>query len=833
MNDQISISVSVVGTGCDGTGNSVIFHVTKHGVYSNDESVVRRFMFNCGEGNQRLCGENGIKLGSLNSIFLTRLDPMSATGIPGTILALGTCGAPTLNVVGPRGTHSYLSSTASFAKRRYPQLHCLEIAGDTMPTIESHVSYKVIDSNAIAMALDDLYVRILPLRMQSHGTKHSPPLSCQLCEHPPVRKPKVNTPKPTLSKELDEFHNWLNVFFMAKAPSKVPYIEVIANRYKGREDELKRMLHEKYGSLDKVNDSDASSSDSDSASEIETCEQQDKSEDSSFEKWLENFYKKHNPAMLPRMASVQKSYAGREDHLKKMLEEKYGKRSREEINEDVSSKKAKHEDSGTESYEAFVTPTFNDTPLKDDISEIVFYILEFKHTNSSSIVWVVDLPSSSWISKLENELSSCSTHKPVFIVHMSSAQMLNNPLYTKWVLANSSTTTNHLFFDGSILSNCEHGRLGFNFKASAQHRLNLHSQAPTLFPLTPAFHSLSTSSQCHLKMKVDSICYTLAQARMSYIIHASKSYQVPNQFQYEVLNWEYPSIQASPPQPFSYPSIVFLGTGSAAPSKLRNSSAIYLEYSVNAGMLIDCGEGTFGQLWRQFGPLTSQKLRNLSCIWLSHKHADHHCGLLRILYERHQTHSQVPLLVIAPDDILNYVALWQQPWATKNVHYISCQEFNQVEDNPLRNNLFATTGFQALNSILVHHCHGSYGLVLVLGNGYKIVYSGDTRPCNRLVFNGLDADVLIHEATFEDEMLDDAIKKKHSTVGEAIAIGQKMQAKAILLTHFSQRYPSLPPKLQTTATSIVGFAFDGMHVQLSSRGFDNLERFMHLLNQTK
>jgi hypothetical protein len=73
------------------------------------------------------------------------------------------------------------------------------------------------------------------------------------------------------------------------------------------------------------------------------------------------------------------------------------------------------------------------------------------------------------------------------------------------------------------------------------------------------------------------------------------------------------------------------------------------------------------------------------------------------------------------------------------------------------------------------------------------VYSGDTRPCARLVEMGQGATVLIHEATFADCKAEEALKKKHSTVSEAISVAQQMNAQRLILTHFSQRYPSTPP----------------------------------------
>jgi ribonuclease BN (tRNA processing enzyme) len=64
----------VVGTGSDGTEPSLLLTVRRHGVYSADTTVVARLLFNCGEGTQRLCGENGVKLRSLDTVFFTRFD---------------------------------------------------------------------------------------------------------------------------------------------------------------------------------------------------------------------------------------------------------------------------------------------------------------------------------------------------------------------------------------------------------------------------------------------------------------------------------------------------------------------------------------------------------------------------------------------------------------------------------------------------------------------------------------------------------------------------------------------------------------------------------------
>lgn len=74
---------------------------------------------------------------------------------------------------------------------------------------------------------------------------------------------------------------------------------------------------------------------------------------------------------------------------------------------------------------------------------------------------------------------------------------------------------------------------------------------------------------------------------------------------------------------------------------------------------------------------------------------------------------------------------------------------------------------------------------------FSFAYSGDTQPTSNLEKAAEGVDLLIHEATMQDEEWQLAKAKGHSTVGGAIASGQRMGAGVTLLTHFSQRYPMM------------------------------------------
>ena len=127
-------------------------------------------------------------------------------------------------------------------------------------------------------------------------------------------------------------------------------------------------------------------------------------------------------------------------------------------------------------------------------------------------------------------------------------------------------------------------------------------------------------------------------------------------------------------------------------------------------------------------------------------------------------------------------------------------------------------GFAAWASVPVHHCRDAYGLVLQHRAGWKLVYSGDTRPCPALYAAGRGATVLLHEATFEPCLADQALAKRHSTSAEALAAAQAVGAYRLVMTHFSQRYPGVPAGLDLAAAPWGRrplLAFDGMRLPFS------------------
>lgn len=275
---------------------------------------------------------------------------------------------------------------------------------------------------------------------------------------------------------------------------------------------------------------------------------------------------------------------------------------------------------------------------------------------------------------------------------------------------------------------------------------------------------------------------------------------------HQVLPSDAHAIQVPPPSP-SDTRVTFLGTGSASPSKHRSSSAILLQGSVHGklvSVLLDVGECSVSQMYMHCsGDVTRfmTLLASLDMVWISHHHADHTCGLPMLLQflntsvMRGVRAKDKQLFVVTSADVWRYVeyaasvsGLYHLVTFVNVLHTMqgSCLSSELMQ-------LYASKSLvKSMRSVGVRHCRQSYGLVVTLHDCIKIVYSGDCRPSDALTKAGADCDLLIHEATFDDTMAEDAVNKNHCTISEAVHVGMNMRAHHIVLTHFSQRYPTTP-----------------------------------------
>lgn len=283
--------------------------------------------------------------------------------------------------------------------------------------------------------------------------------------------------------------------------------------------------------------------------------------------------------------------------------------------------------------------------------------------------------------------------------------------------------------------------------------------------------------------------------------------------------------------------ITFLGTGGSTPTPNRNPSAIAVNREGEL-ILFDCGEGAQQQMMR------AKSGMKVTSIFISHFHADHVLGIPGLLQTMALQDRQEPLEIYGPKQVdkflyhllaLGYAgrnfevkAIELRPGdvvkragyeirVIKTVHNILSIGYVLEEDmRPGRFNRERAIELGIKPGPLFSKLQSGRSILLdgkeirpeqVVGPprpGRKIVYTGDTRPCDSVIEASENADLLIHDSTLSEETKEYAINYMHSTALEAAEVAKKASVRKLILTHISARYsdPGGASKLEEEARSM-------------------------------
>ncbi|XP_068119276.1 zinc phosphodiesterase ELAC protein 2 [Hyperolius riggenbachi] len=452
---------------------------------------------------------------------------------------------------------------------------------------------------------------------------------------------------------------------------------------------------------------------------------------------------------------------------------------------------------------------------------------------------VVDCPSEDFITPMtENEeLNRYQEGNPdggvALFIHMTPEHILTDDRYRQW-MKRFGAGTEHLLLNEN--TSAIHNQSAYKI----QTQLNLIN--PNIFPPLPVRRKEEEGengvpgvrAECLLKYMLR----PTAEWQRDMVISINPSDFVKEAMELPEFSEElkkcHQALESDLPPPdenaAQYPEVVFLGTGSAIPMKTRNVSCTLVHVSPDRVLLLDCGEGTFAQMCRHYGDRVDEILCQLSAVFVSHIHADHHTGLLQVLYEREKALISCgkpfsPVLLVSPTAVKAWLNQFHDNCQEilHNIRYIPSRsliegaEIDCANTRALISSMLEDYQLAKFQTCYVRHCRNAFGCAIVHQSGWKLVFSGDTMPCDALIRMGRDATLLIHEATLEDGLEEDAQDKAHSTTSQAIDVGVKMDAKYVMLNHFSQRYAKLP-LMSDRFSHKVGISFDHMRIRWSDFG---------------
>lgn len=288
--------------------------------------------------------------------------------------------------------------------------------------------------------------------------------------------------------------------------------------------------------------------------------------------------------------------------------------------------------------------------------------------------------------------------------------------------------------------------------------------------------------------------------------------------------------------------VYFLGTAGALPTTQRNPPCILVRRGSDT-LLFDCGEGAQQQMMRARCGFT------VDAIFVTHWHADHFLGIFGLVQTMSFNGRTDPLTIYGPEWVHEFVTILKSV-ARFNLKF-SLEAVELAQGSWVRFNGYTVTAFSvshgipALGYILEEDTRpGRFsreqaialgvppgplfgrlqrGETIRIGTGdesrevqpdqvmgpgrpgRKIVYTGDTRAIHsRLMGSAMDADLLVHDATYDEAEADHGADFFHATARQAGEAASALHARKLVLIHTSSRYTDALAHINDAKSAFTG-----------------------------
>ncbi|KAF9101300.1 hypothetical protein BGX29_005816 [Mortierella sp. GBA35] len=826
----------------------------------------QRYMINCGEGTQRLCMQNRVRFSKMKTMLFTRTHWDCIGGVPGMLLTLADVGSRNIKMLGGENLTHALISTRHFVYRNTMAVDTVEFSKDIGTYKDENLRITAVQVCPDNFERGTPYEWPAPPPNPTRSNGSSPSNSNAASPAPENRGTPIVVPTNAGSKRSSD----------DLSPPSSAQDTLVAEESPKTDAEIRKMVLQSMFNLSRNN------------GEHPLASKKAKKDPKA-------------PAPKTDVDMIEAAHAAEGKHTcggapPKGVNGRFMDLPRTTPNTSAISyicqsadyvgkfNKQVAIDLGVKPGKLF-GDLVNGKSVQSESGTTVHPHQVISGARPGRVFMVIDCPSTDYISGLVNAKEFERYHgveagpatgsgsdklTAACIVHLGGHSVLSHPEYKAW-MQRFGPETQH------IVANQEYCAQKLIWRNQSQSCYKLSALDSSIFPVpyynNKPIHDL-TADIDGLGVKAK-----MAESMLTYLIEPSTGLERSEVVQPLEMCKDYSSLKESPKEylreyyslalkaqeeiaqeerdfgvtevPGKDVVLTALGTGSSHPSKYRNVSATLVEAPQHGNFLLDTGEGTYGQMFRQFGGFrmsadqpnsVDDRIKNLKGIFISHLHADHHLGIVTLIdrWNKSRSESTDPLYLIAPLKFNSFLQELSdaQDFGYQNVRYIQSEDIvhwrqSRREDfryqyaQPTLESLYGSSGFTDIRTVDVIHCPWAYGISMTHKDGWKIVYSGDTRPCQNLVDAGKGATVLLHEATFEDDMEEEAVKKRHSTTREAIMVGEGMEAQHTLLTHFSQRYPKIPRFDSEDKSTIIGICFDLMSVKLGQIG--HLPKFLPAL----
>lgn len=279
-------------------------------------------------------------------------------------------------------------------------------------------------------------------------------------------------------------------------------------------------------------------------------------------------------------------------------------------------------------------------------------------------------------------------------------------------------------------------------------------------------------------------------------------------------------------------SVLFLGTAGSMPTVQRAPASLLIRRGGDR-ILLDCGEGSQRQLLRSVG------LPEIEHIFLTHFHADHFLGLPGMMKTFTLRGRTLPLHIYGPRGLKGLIADLKRIYGklSYEVEVVELGPTDAIEFGDYRVGAYSVVHrTEALGYALVEDDRPGrfdpararelgveagplYGELQrgvavevdgrrvspeeVMGEarpGRKVVFTGDTQPCEATVAVAKGAELLVHDGTFSAEEAERAAQTGHSTALDAARVAAEAGVSLLALTHLSSRY--FGPQIEKEAREV-------------------------------